>query len=46
MKTLEKCEIYLSPWTRVDEEGYAHSMKEVTFGDNRYRKLDIGSNWL
>lgn len=46
MKTLEKCELYLSPWTRVEEEGYAHSMKEVTFGDKRYRKLDIGSNWL
>ena len=46
MKTLEKCEIYLSPWTRIDEEGYAHSMKEVTFGDKRYRKLDIGSDWL
>ena len=46
MKTLEKCEIYLSPWTRIDEEGYAHSMKEVTFDDKRYRKLDIGSDWL
>ena len=46
MKTLEKCEIYLSPWTHIDEEGYAHSMKEVTFGDKRYRKLDIGSDWL
>lgn len=46
MRTLEKCEIYLSPWTRVEEEGYAHSMKELTFGDKRYRKLDIGSDWL
>ena len=46
MKTLEKCELYLSPWTKVDEEGYAHSMKEVTFGDKRYRKIDMGSNWL
>ena len=26
MKTLEKCELYLSPWTKVDEEGYAQSI--------------------
>ncbi len=46
MKTLEKCELYLSPWTCIEEEGYAHSLKQVTFGDTRYRKLDIGSDWL
>ena len=40
-KTIEKLELYLSPWTRVDEEGYEHSMKEVSFGDKRYKKLVV-----
>lgn len=44
MKSWSRVELCLSPWTQVDEEGYAHSMKEVTFGDKRYRKisLDVG----
>ena len=41
MKTLERAEIYLSPWTRVEEEGYAHSMKEITFNDKRYKRMTL-----
>ena len=40
-RTIEKLEVYLSPWTRIDEEGYEHSMKEVSFGDKRYKKLVV-----
>ena len=45
MKTLEKCELYLSPWTKVDEEGYAHSMKEVRFADPRYKSIILEDAW-
>ncbi len=31
----------MKSWTQVDDEGYAHSMKEVTFGDKRYRKISL-----
>ena len=41
MKSWSRVELCLSPWTQVDEEGYAHSMKEVTFGDKRYRKISL-----
>lgn len=41
MKSWSRVELYLSPWTQVDEEGYPYSMREVTFGDKRYRKISL-----
>lgn len=40
MRTSESVTLYLSPWTKIDHpEGY--SMKEVTFGDKRYRSMKL-----
>ena len=41
MKSWSRVELCLSPWTQVNEEGYPHSMKGVTFGDKRYRKISL-----
>lgn len=39
MRTIEKCEVYLSPWTQIPSDGY--SMKEVRMCDPRYKKLTV-----
>lgn len=41
MRTVETCELYLSPWTHVQDEGYPHAMKEVRFADPRYKKVKL-----
>lgn len=41
MRTVESCLLYLSPWTRVDHPSEGYSMKEVTLGDKRYKKMKL-----
>ena len=41
MRTVEKCQLYLSPWTKVDYPTKGYSMKEVNMGDSRYKSILI-----
>lgn len=45
MRTVERVELYLSPWDEVEYHGYPHAMKEVRFADPRYRKIMLEDAW-
>lgn len=39
MRTSEIIQLYVTPWTQIQYDGY--SMKEVTFCNPKYRSIDL-----